>query len=423
VDGDGRRARGRSLLKHRDFVLLWGGQTVSEVGSQISVLALPLVAVVALRASAFQVGLLSAAGTCAYLLVSLPAGAVVDRVRKRRVMLACDVGLVGVIGSVPVAHALGVLTLGQLYGVALVAGVLSVFFSVAYQSYLPALLDPERLMDGNGKLAASRSVAELAGPGAGAGLVVLVGAAGAMAADAVSFAVSAAGLAAIRTAEAAPVRDPGRPTLRAQIAPGVRHVLGDPILRNAVGFYGTANFFVVMVETLGPLFLVRELHVRPALVGLLIAMGAAGGVAGGVVAGALARRVGSARVSWVAMTVLAAPGLLIPLAGRGWWALLYGAGWVSWTFSSVVAGISLTSYRQSTCPPAMLGRVSAATRWINWGTLPLGGLAGGALAHAVGVRATLWVAAVGGCCSGLWLFFSPLRRMRDIPLGRAQLAA
>lgn len=413
--------RARSLLKHRDFLLLWSGQTVSEVGSQISVLALPLVAVVVLGASALQVGVLSAAGTCAYLLVSLPAGAVVDRVRKRRLMLACDVGLLGVVGSVPVAHALGVLTLGQLYGVALAAGVLSVFFSVAYQSYLPALLGPDRLMDGNGKLAASQSAAQLAGPGIGAGLVAGAGAAVAMVADALSFAVSAGTLAAIRTPEPAPVRDPRRLTLRAQITPGVRHVLRDPILRNSVGFNGTANFFVIMVETLGPVYLIRELHVRPALVGLLVALGAAGGVAGGVVAGTLARRVGSARISWVAMTVLAAPGLLIPLAGHGWWALLYGAGWVSWTFSSVVTNISLTSYRQSTCPPAMLGRVSAAARWINWGTLPLGGLTGGALAHAVGVRATLWVAVVGGCCSGLWLLFSPLRRMRDIPLGGAEL--
>lgn len=405
------------LRRRRDFLLLWAGQTVSEVGSQISVLALPLVAVVVLNTGAFQVGLLSAASTGAYLLVALPAGAVVDRVAKRRLMIGCNLGLLAVVGSVPVAHAAGVLTLGQLYGVAFASGVLSVFFSVAYQSYLPVLLDRGQLMDGNGKLAASQSAAQIAGPGAGAGLVTLVGAAASMTADALSFAVSAASLAAIRTREPEVARSAVRPSLRAQIGVGLAHVVRDPTLRNGVAFNGTANFFVIMVETLGPVFLIRTLHLRPGLVGLLLALGAASGVAGGVAAKWLARRVGSARISWVAMTVLSLPGLLIPLAGRGWAVLLFGAGWISWTFASTVTGISLTSYRQATCPPELLGRVSAAARWINWGTLPLGGLAGGALAAGLGVRATLWIAVTGGCCAGLWLFFSPLRGMRDIPLG------
>lgn len=420
-DREHRTPRPDSLLRHRDFVLLWSGQTVSEVGSQISVLALPLVAVVVLGADAWQVGLLTAAGTCAYLLVSLPAGAVVDRVRKRPLMLGCDLALLAVIGSVPLAHALGVLTLGQLYAVAFAAGVLSVFFSVAYQSYLPVLLEHGQLMDGNGKLAASQSAAQIAGPGLGAGLVAAVGAAAAMAADAVSFALSAVSLAAIRGREPEPAtRKGGSPaaTLRAQIGEGLGHVVRDPILRNSVAFNGTANFFVVMVETLGPVLLVRSLHVAPGLVGLLMALGAVGGVAGGIAAKSLARRLGSARVSWMAMTLFSLPGLLIPAAGPGGRAVLYGVGWSAWSFSAVVANISLTSYRQASCPPGMIGRVSAAARWINWGTLPLGGLAGGALASALGVRATLWLAAVGGCCSGLWLFFSPLRGMRDIPLGR-----
>jgi predicted MFS family arabinose efflux permease len=415
--------KGESLFRHRDFVLLWAGQTVSETGSQISVLALPLVAVVVLGASAWQVGLLSAAGTCAYLLVALPAGAVVDRVRKRPLMLGCNVGLLVVMGSVPVAHALGVLTLGQLYAVEFADGVLSVFFVVAYQSLLPHLLRGGQLMDGNGKLAASQSGAQIAGPGLGAGLVSAFGAAAAVVADAASFAVSALTLAGIRAKEPEPVKAAGGPSLRAEIGEGLRHVLRDPILRNSVAFNGTANFFVIMVETLGPVFLIRTRHVDPGLVGLLLALGAVGGVAGGAAAKALSRRVGSARISWIAMTVLALPGLLIPLAGSGPRAVLYGIGWSAWTFSAVVTGISLTSYRQATCPPGMIGRVSAAARWITWGTLPLGGLVGGALASVLGVRATLWIAVAGGCSSGLWLFFSPLRRMRDIPLGAVPVGA
>ncbi|MEW1865848.1 MFS transporter [Streptomyces sp. NPDC088194] len=416
AETEGRRPR---APRDRDFLLLWSGQTVSEVGSQVSVLALPLVAVVLLKATAFQVGLLSVAQTSAYLLVALPAGAVVDRVAKRRLMIGCDLALCAVIASVPLGHAFGTLTLAQLYGVAFVAGVLSVFFSIAYQSYLPTLLEADQLMSGNGKLAATQSAAQIAGPGLGAGLVALVGAAGAMTADALSFAVSAASLSAIRGREPRRPRAAAgtpRPTLRAQIGAGLAHVARDPVLRHSLAFTGTANFFVIMVETLGPVYLIRTLHLGSSLVGLLLALGAVGGVAGGVAAKGLARKVGSARVSWLAMTVMSLPGLLIPLTGRGWRVLLFGAGWISWTFSSTVSSISLTSYRQAACPPDLLGRVSAAARWINWGTLPLGGLAGGALATSLGVRPTLWLAVIGGCCAGLWLFFSPLRGMRDLPL-------
>lgn len=153
-----------SIWSNREFLLLWGGQTVSEMGTHITVLALPLVAVVLLEASAFQVGLLAAAETSAFLLVALPAGVVVDRIAKRRLMIWCDLAEFVVIGSVPLAHAAGALTLAQLYGVALVSGVLSVFFSVAYQAYLLTVLHRDQLMDGNGKLAASRSVAQIAEP-------------------------------------------------------------------------------------------------------------------------------------------------------------------------------------------------------------------------------------------------------------------
>ncbi|MFE9427495.1 MFS transporter [Kitasatospora sp. NPDC006697] len=410
-----------TIWRHREFLLLWGGQAVSELGSQVTLLALPLVAVVLLGASTFQVGLLSTAITSAYLLVALPAGAVVDRKPKRALMMCCDAAQLLLIGSVPAAQALGVLSLGQLYAVALLSSVFAVFFSVAYQSYLPTLLRRDQLMDGNGKLAAASSFAQVAGPSLGAGLVAAAGAAGSMTADAASYALSAVSLLAIRTAEPAPATAPagGRPRLREEIRAGLRYLLRDPILRNSVAFNGTANFFVIMVETLGPLFLVRTLHLRPGYVGLLLALGAVGGIVGGLCAKPLARRVGTARISWVAMTVLTLPGLLIPLARSGGWVVLFGLGWISWTFAATLSGISLVSYRQAVCPPELLGRVSAAARWINWGTLPLGALVCGLLGSVLGIRATLWLAVVGGCAAGLWLYFSPLRGMRDIPLGRS----
>jgi predicted MFS family arabinose efflux permease len=413
-----------SLWRHRDFMLLWGGQTVSEVGSQITVLALPLVAVVLLHASTLQVGLLSAAETSAYLLVSLPAGALVGRYPKRRTMLWCDVARLVLIGSVPVAYWAGALDLGQLYAVALVSSAFSVFFSVAYPSYLPTLLDREQLMDGNGKLGTTQSFAQIAGPGLGAGLVAAFGAAAAMIGDSLSYLVSAGSLLAIRGKEP-PVAERGvpgesaepaeRPQLREQIRAGLAYVLHEPILLKGVLWSGCANFFVIMVESLGAVFLVRVLHLRPEYVGLLLALGAVGGVAGGLASGRLARRFGTARVCWLSMTVFALPGLLIAAAGSGAWVLLFAVGWMSWTFSSTVCTVALLSYRQSTCPPELLAPVNATARWINWGTLPLGGVAAGALGTSIGVRQTLWIAVVGGCASGLWLFFSPLRGMRDFP--------
>jgi len=416
-----------ALWRHRDFLLLWSGQAVSEVGSQITVLALPLVAVVALRAGTFEVGLLSAAVTAAYLLVSLPAGALVERRGKRRVMLWCDLARLAVIGSVPLAAAVGALTLGQLYAVAMASSVFSVFFSVAYPAYLPTLLVREELMDGNGKLGTTQSVAQIAGPGLGAALVGVFGAATAMTADALSYLVSAGGLLAIRTREPnesrtpppasapAPIPDDARPPLRQQMREGLAYLLREPILLKGVLWSGTANFFVIMVEALGPVFLVRTLHLRPGYVGIVLALGAAGGVIGGLASGLLSRRLGSARVSWLAMTLFALPGLLIPAAEPGILVSLFALGWMSWTFSATLCGVGLLSYRQATCPPDLLARVSASARWINWGTLPLGAVAAGILGSTLGVRPTLWIAVIGGCSSGLWLFFSPLRGMRDFP--------
>lgn len=419
------KLRGQTLFRHRDFMLLWGGQTVSQTGTQVTILALPLVAIVALKATTLQVGLLSVADTSAFLLMALPAGVLADRVRKRRLMLGCDVALLAVIGSVPAAQVAGVLSLGQLYVVALISSVLSVLFTVAYTSYLPGLVERDQLLDANGKLRTSQSFAELAGPSLGALLVGLSGAVRAMTGDALSYGFSAICLLLIRNREprAARAGDQERPGFRSQLGEGIVYVLGDPILRKTVAWSGTANFFVIMVETLGPVYLIRSVHLRPAYVGLLLAMGAVGGVIAGSLSRALARRIGSARISWLSMTVFTLPGLLIPMARPGWWVLLFAAGWMSWTFGSTLCGVAVASYQQGTCPAELRGRVSGAARWVNWGTLPLGGLAAGGLGSVLGAHATLWIAVIGGCLSGLWLYFSPLRHMRDMPTERLQPAS
>ena len=420
---------GPALWRHRDFMLLWGGQTVSELGSAVTVLALPLTAVVVLHASTLQVGVLSATATAAFLVIALPAGAVVDRLAKRGLMLMCDAARMLIIGSVPLAAALGVLTMAQLYVVALATGVATVFFDVAYMSYLPLLVPPDQLADGNGKLQTTAQASMVAGPGLGGALVGLFGAAGAMAADAVSYLVSLSSLLLIRTAEPARGRaarggveaGPGRDLARGrrwrrELGAGLAFVFRDPILRKITACTGTANLFGSMILALQIIFLVRVLHVRPAYTGLIVALAGLGGVAGGAASGPLSRWIGSARIIWVSVIGLGPAALLIPLAQPGPGVLLYVAGWASYAFSGVLYNVAQVSYRQAVCPPELLGRMNAAVRWIVWGTLPLGGLLGGILGSALGIRPTLWVGAVGTWAAGLWVFFSPLRGMRDVPV-------
>ena len=406
--------RSRSLWRRRNFMLLWSGQTVSEMGSAVTQLALPLTAVIVLRASTLQVGLLSSAATLAFALIALPAGAIVDRRAKRRLMIWCDAARMLIIGSVPLAAALGVLTMGQLYAVAVTAGVCTVFFDVSYQSYLPALIPVEHLVDGNGKLGATQSFAQVTGPALGGALAGLIGAARAMAADSISYAVSVLSLLAIRAPEEPPRRE-SRQKLRTEIAEGLSFVLRDPILRKIVACTGTANLFGGMASALEIIFLVRLLHVRPAGAGLLIAVASLGGVAGGIASAGAAGCIGSARIIWFSMLVLGLPQLLVPLARPGWAVALFPVGFGVFSFSAVVYNVAQVSYRQAICPPRLLGRMNAAVRWIVWGTLPLGGLLGGAFGAWLGVRPTLWIGFAGSWAAGWWVFFSPLRRMRDLP--------
>jgi len=405
---------GRTLWRHRNFLLLWSGQTISEMGSAVTQLALPLTAVIVLRASTFQVGALTAAETLPFALIALPAGAIVDRRTKRWLMIWCDIGRMLIIGSVPLAAAFGTLTLGQLYAVAVAAGVCTVFFDVSYQSYLPALIGTDELVEGNGKLGATQAFAQLAGPGLGGGLVGLIGAARALSADAISYAVSVASLLAIRAREEQPHPDQ-RQRLTTEIKEGLTFVLRHPILRKIVACTGTANLFGSMAMALQIIFLIRVLHVRPAATGLLIAVAALGGVVGGALSGRLSRRIGSARIIWFSMLVLSLPQLLVPLAEPGWRVAAFAVGLAGFWFSAVIYNVAQVSYRQAICPPRLLGRMNAAVRWIVWGTLPIGGLLGGAFGTALGIRATLWVAFAGSWLAGWWVFFSPLRTMRDIP--------
>ncbi|MER5570655.1 MFS transporter [Streptomyces goshikiensis] len=406
---------GPSLWRQRDFMLLWGGQTVSEMGSAVTQIALPLLAVVALQASTLEVGLLTAATTLAFAVIALPAGAIVDARPKRSIMMICNVLRLVLIGSIPVASAFGVLTMAQLYAVAVAAGVCTVFFDVSYQSYVPSLIGADRLMAANGKMGATQAFAQLGGPSLGGGLVGLLGAAGAMMADALSYLVSVLSILGIRKREEPPPAPRVDEPLRRRITEGLRFVVGHSILRRVVACTGTANLFSGMSAALAMVFLIRVLHVRPVLTGLIMAGAAIGGMAGGAFAGRLAKRIGSARIIWMSMLVFSAPQVVAAMAFEGWGVLLFPLGWGIAYFAGMVYNVAQLSYRQSVTPPELMGRMNAAVRWVVWGTMPLGGVLGGVLGTVIGVRPALWLAFIGSWAAGWFVFFSPLRHMRDVP--------
>ncbi|MEV7185969.1 MFS transporter [Kitasatospora sp. NPDC093102] len=408
------RPRQARLLGHRDFRLLLTGAAAAQTGSQVTLVALPLVAVMVLDATPFQVGLLTAAETAAFLLVGLPAGAWLDRMRKLPVLIRADVVRCLAVGSIPPAAAFGVLTMPQLYLVALVTGVATVFFDVAHQSFLPAVLPREQLIGGNGALETVRSSAQIAGPGLGGGLVQLLGAPLAIVADACGYLASALLLVRIKAEEPRPEPEPGR-SLRAEVGEGVRFVLGHPLLRAIATATATSNLFSAVLTAVQTVFWVRVLDLSPGAIGVLLSVSAVGGLAGALCAGQLARWIGQARLIWLSTVVTAPFALLWPLSGRGAGVVLFGLASGVVLFGAVAYNVAQVSFRQSVCPPELLGRMNATMRFLVWGTLPIGALVGGAVADAAGPRTALWLCAAGFLLVPLPLLLSPLRRMRELP--------
>jgi MFS family permease len=408
-----------TLLGHSGFRRLWFGQTVSVFGSQVTVLALPLAAVLVLHASTFQVGLLTTAEFAPFLVIGLPTGVWVDRIRRRPIMIAADVLRAITLASVPVAYALGLLTLAQLYVAAAIQGVATVFFDVAYMSYLPGLVGRDHLVESNAKLQISQSVAEVSGPTVSGFLIGVLSAPVAFVVDAVSFVVSAGSLLAIADREPAPERV-AAPNLRAEMAEGLRFVATEPVLRMIAAATSTGNLFSAAFSAISVVFLVRQIGLGASAIGLLTSAAAIGGMVGAFSAPWLRRRLGSARIIWVSMTLSAPCALLIPLTSPGPGLAWYVAGLFMTSFGIIVYNINQASFRQLLCPPRLLGRMNATMRFIVWGTLPLGGLLGGALGAWLGNRDALWVTVIGTALTPIWLLASPLRRMRDLAVGGAE---
>jgi len=395
-------------------MLLWLGQSVSRFGDQFTGFALPVLAVLSLNPTAADMGILAAAGTLPFLLFGLLVGVWVDRSRKRPVLVAGDLGRGVLVGSVALLGFLGLLQMAYLYAFAFAVGVLTVFFDIAYQSYLPALVPRAALTDANSKLETTSSLAQVGGPSLAGVVVEWFTAPAAMVFDALSFFFSTGTLLRIRTPEPDPKETRAR-SLRADLREGLHVVLGEPRLRVIAGCTGMANFFSSALFALFVLYAIDELGFSPLALGVLQALGAAGGLAGALVATRVADRIG---VGWAIIvgSVLFGVALLpVPFATGALAFPVIAACLALTLFGSLLYNINQVSFRQTIVPIRLQGRLNATMRTIVWGTLPLGGLAGGFLGEAFGLKDGILVAAVGGSFAFLWVLFSPIRDVRMMP--------
>jgi MFS family permease len=406
------------LWRHPDFLKLWSAETISQFGTQVSNLAIPLVAIIVLEASTFSVAALATVLFLPFILFTLPAGVWVDRLPRRPILVVGDLGRAALLATIPIAYFADALTLEQLYVVAFLVGTCTVFFDVAYQSYLPSLVESDQLVEGNSKFEISRSAAQVSGPGFAGGLVELLTAPYAVLVDAFSFLASGLFILGIRKRETRPVAEPDAPKPRMwpELKEGLRFVLGNPNLRAQAGCTATANFFFCLaINAIYLIYLVRVLELSPGVIGLVISLGALGAMAGAFTARRISARLGVGPTTLAASFVSGPALLLVPLAPADFpLPFLIGAGLLL-SFAVVVYNIMAVSYRQALCPPRLQGRMNSVMRFIVWGTIPLGNVVGGALGTWIGLRETLVVGAVGSGAAFLWILLSPMRGVREMP--------
>jgi predicted MFS family arabinose efflux permease len=393
LDGTGPRSahRRRGLLWHRNFRLLWIGESISGMGTAMAAVGIPLLATAALHASTFAVATLTAASYLPWLVIGLPAGAWVDRLPSRTLMIICDLISALLCASLPVAGWFHVLGIRLLIAAALLAGCANVFFITAYRVYLPSLVKPDDLVEANAKLQGSTSVANICGRGAAGITAQAVGYAPALLVNAVSFLVSLGCLLSIRGAE--PRRAPAArtTTIRAEIASGISFIAHDPYLRPLTLYGAGANLAYSGSTALVVVFLVRVVGLSSATAGLLLAVSGIGGILGALIARRLARWLGTARALLAAPVGTSVFALLIPLTSAGVRVAYFAIGSTVVATGIVTANIIIGSFQQAHCPPGILGRVSASMRFLVFGGIPLGALLAGGLATALGTRNALWI--------------------------------
>ncbi|MFJ9844056.1 MFS transporter [Kitasatospora sp. NPDC101155] len=396
------------------FWRYWTASTVSRLGDQVTTVALPLIAVVTLHASAFEVGLITGAAYVAWLLIGLPAGVLVRRLPLRGTQVAMDLIRAVAVASVPVAAAIGVLGLPQLVVVALVIGFASVVFDVGNSTFLPTVVPKEQLTSRNSLVSGSIAATDLAGPSLGGVLVQLLGGAASMLLDSVSYLASAALLGSLPRAEQPAAGPAGGAGMREQIREGWRFVTRHPVIRPCVAGATAVNFVCGALMTLTPVFLVRTLGAPAAAVGALMATGGLGSLLGAAATPRLVARIGSGRAVCWAAAVATGFALLLPAAGSGWGALVFAVGNAGFSAGVVVFSIVTRTHRQTQTPPELLSRVMATVRFVSWGAIPVGALAAGATAAAWGPRTALLLFALSSVLSPAVLLAGPVRRMREL---------
>lgn len=400
-----------TMLRDQDFRNLYLSSAVSAFGSQISYVALPLLAVTVLHAGPGEVGLLSALTTISVLVVGLPAGAWIDRMRKRPLMIGADLARAVLLTSVPLLAWLGGLTMTQLYVVAALTGVGTLFFDVAAQSYVPQLVGRERLTEANSMLVGTNAAMDISGRSFAGVLVSAAGAPVAVLLDAVSYLWSALFLRRLRPLEPAPAPVSGV-GLRRQIGEGLRYVFGHAVLRPILLQGTMANLGFPLFSVLLPVLVVAQLGYPEWVLGCYLAVGGAGTLAGSATAHLVGARLGKGRAAWIVSLTTTPASLVVPMLGPGPWIWLSAVAWFVLAYRTGLNNVLLVSFRQRVTPDEMLGRMNATMRLLLMGAVGVGGLLAGLIGEVWGVRATLWAGAAVMSLSWVPIYFSPLRTER-----------
>jgi MFS family permease len=408
------RGPDRLLLADADFRRLFAADAVSKVGTQVSYLAVPLLALHELDATARQVGFIGALGSLAFLVVGLPAGVWVERRSRRRIMVAADLIRTALMASLPLAWALHRLTLVQVYMVVAAVGLATVFFDVASGAYVPLLVGRHQLLQANSALSSASASAEIAGRGVGGLIVQVIAAPFAVVVDACSYLTSALFLSRIRQEETCPPSIADR-KLRPELMEGLRYVFHQRMLRALALETAWANLCLRMIITLVPVLFVRELRLADGWIGAFLGVGGIGVLAGSTSARAIGKQLGFGRALWIIGAGCGPFALVIPLMHHGFTLWLAGPAWLVTTYKVGVDNVLKSSLRQHVCPDSMLSRMVATYRFLITGALSIGSMLAGVLADATTIRTALWMAAIGLAGSWLLLFFSPLRDMRSLP--------
>ena len=413
-------ARSRDgVLANRDFVKLWAGESVSLIGTQVTQFTMPLVAILTLNATVFQVGVLNALRFVPVILLSLPAGVLLDRRRRRPVLIVCALGSAVLIGLVPLSSVTGMLSIGLLYVVTALVGTLTMAFDVGALSYVPFLVEPRHLSEANGKLQASTAVAGISGPGLAGLLVGLITAPVTLSVDAVSYLFSALGLISIAKPEPAPDPPAERPSIRRSIAEGLHAVYGGKLLRVLLAQSAVLNVGFGAVSTVFTVYAVRVLGLSPFKLGIAIGALAVGSLTGALLATRVRGAFGLGHALAVSIVGVSASPLLllIPRSASPPAMLFLIAGWLGHGCGISIWNVNTITLRQTVTPRRLLARMNATYRMLLFGALPVGAITGGLLGSTVGLRPALVISVIAITSPMLWIFFSPVFRLQEMPTG------